>query len=406
MYNSNLKYYTKALIGRKNEMWYFDNWVKKYYRNNKKFITEYKKLGNISIGSSPKLNLYDDYYKEIFLLREDSMNFHKDYFINEKICIAIHFPPLNISPGANSWFNNIKVALEFMGVQVYAFWDSVDPIKLGTAKIILGIGAKISEDVIDWNIIDTVASTHNIPIILQASVNVTNLLEINQFINFYKAKCITHFFSFDFDTFNLESGVKQFFRDNGAILYSIPFSANPVIHYPVQFENQNMDYIFIGSTNYDKINRYNDYFSKLTENEFNGLIIGSGWPWSEDFQYDYIRDRALYSKAKVALNLHLDFQVNISGQINERAYILSALCIPQITDRVINIETNFENIGLIANNPNDYLENIYTLLNNPEYAKELVLESYKVLYTKHTTFHRMVQFFSEAGITTNTTTQN
>jgi hypothetical protein len=396
MYNSFFKYHLKGILGKKNDMWYFDNWTRTYFKNNKEMLDflRNRKTPNDINEISNDLN----HNCIIMQMREHLLSEYKNKFLDRHLKIALHLPPISVSPAANSWMLNLSIALEYSGIVTYIFWEQIDQKELFTSDIVLGIGAEFVSKYLDWHIIDQYRSKNGGKVWLQASVNYHSINLLRDYINSYAKKGVDGFYSFDTKNFNEDSGFNQIFNRQGFPLCSFTFSANPLIHFPVSVKNKYFDYIFLGSTNYDKIDRYNVYFPNIVKSHFKGIITGPGWDWANKFEYNTFRDRLLYGESYIGLNLHLSDQIEFTGQLNERAYILAAHGVPQILDDVYNIRSYFPEIGLISENKEEYLDNFYSLKKKPDMAIDLAQKAAVKLYQAHTTFHRIDNFLSDIGL--------
>ncbi len=395
MYNSNFKYYAKMLLGRKNEMWHFDNWARKYASTQGKALKIYSDVNSGINFEKKELVNKNPLFKLSCELRDACIIKNLNFFKDQNLKVALHIPPIAYSPAANSFFCSLKSTLEHMGILVYSFWDDFDDNELLETNYVFGIGAEYVTNFINWDRLNSIKKKAKFKILLQASFDILNKKSAIDFINYYKLKGVDSFFSFDFEYFNHNSGLSNFFAEHGTQLLSIPFSANPLVHFPLEYDNKIIDYTYVGSINYDKIYRYNQYFPNIINSKYSGLIIGPGWPWSKSFKYNVERDRLIYAHSKVALNLHLEYQININGQLNERAYILTAFGIPQVIDKVLDIEKNFPEIGTIADTPEEYINLVTTLVNNPEQGISNSKKAMIALYASHTSFHRVKYLFDQ-----------
>lgn len=398
MYNSNLRYYAKALLGKKNDMWYFDNLLKCYSSDcrekTKNAIQFAEKKVNLNLYKS-NTNLSSSEVTRVGeRLRLDLLKRFKNYYIHKKLSVLIHLPPIKASVGANSFLHNLGIGLDFMGVEVNYFWDNLSIEDLDGVDIIFGIGFKNFTDNINWKLINEFKKNNSLKIFLQTTFDIENSTDAKNYIDYYKSFDIDTFYSFDTDDFNMSFGLKKFFTQNNVKLFSFEFSANPILHYPIFSFNKEFDFIFLGSTNHDKINRYFNYFKPLFI-KYSGLVAGPGWPWCDNYESIGDIDRFLYSNAKTSVNLHIDTQIKYKRQLNERSYILAACGIPQIIDNVPLIKDRFNRIGLISNTPTDFSNNIKLVLGSDSLQEELAINALNEVYQKHTIFTRIVDFISQ-----------
>jgi len=396
MYNSPLKYYAKAILGPKNEMWYFDNWVRKYQKKNKRLILEYS--NSLLSDNKNFIDNKDKEFNELFevgnSLRNQLFEKYTNLLQSSRIKILLHLPPIKFSPAANSWLLNFQIALSYLGIETDFFWDSLLEEQLDDVNYIIGIGAEYISNKINWPLVQKAKIKSNIKVILQTTFDVENHNDAKIFIKDYQNKGVDYFFSFDSQDFNEQSQLISLFKQNNTTLFSIEFSANPIIHYPSKFIEPKYDFVFIGSSNYDKIARYNLYFPKIVK-KYNGLIIGTGWKWCNDFSHSAERDSSVYSKSKIGINIHLETQIKYKRQLNERAYILAAFGIPQITDHAAIIDLSFPEIGVVADSSKDFLDGIDYLLHNKSSANDNAFKALNAVYSNHNTFLRASNFVKQ-----------
>src|SRR5882724_7721333 len=103
MYNSTLKYYAKALLGRKNDMWYFDKLQRSYPKRDQKLVKELLSLtdSNLLTNSflSRKNNLQlNPLYEAGKKLRDACLAEYENKFLRSPYNVFIHLPPLTVSP--------------------------------------------------------------------------------------------------------------------------------------------------------------------------------------------------------------------------------------------------------------------------------------------------------------------
>lgn len=153
-----------------------------------------------------------------------------------------------------------------------------------------------------------------------------------------------------------------------------------------------MSYSFLGSNNWDKVSRYHKYFHDIFKNE-SGFIDGPGWPWCRDFQFNAKRDKYIYARTSVGINLHIEEQIKWPNELNERTYMLAACGVPQLIDNPGLLKYRFPADNLfVANNEKEYRALFSEIIHNPAEAKKRALKALNTVYKKHTTFHRLEKF--------------
>ncbi len=398
MYNNNFKYYIKALIGRKNDMWYFDKLQKSYPKNNQRDVNEL-----ISWADKVSNEQFDEsfYIKNGFVknyaypLAEELRNLCLQNFQNiyEKngLAVCLHLPPENVSVGGRSWMQNFGSALKFMGINVIYFWNDLPVNDLKEKNIILSIGAKKFVESFNWDSLAIIKKSSSISLGFQCSTDITNEKTLNKYIEEYLQYKPDFFYSFHSASFVETTALKTISEQKDFKVFSIEFSANPLLNFPQKYIKQDFDFVFLGSSNHDKINRYYQYFLQPFK-QFKGCVAGPGWKWTPDFKLNHSRDSLVYSRSKVALNLHIDFQMIYANEINERAYQIASYGIPQIIDNPRILNEKFSRIGLVAKSPKEFLSQIKYALNNLENLEDISKKAMIEVYEKHTTFHRVKEF--------------
>jgi hypothetical protein len=174
----------------------------------------------------------------------------------------------------------------------------------------------------------------------------------------------------------------------------VPFGANPLIHYPVPLDMpKDIDYIFIASSQGKaKGERYFRYMGPIVSTH-DGFISGNGWKHVKNFTFNRHRDRYLYSRSKLGLNIHLSEQIEWASEVNERTYQLAACGVPQVVDHAKILDTLFgPDTVFIANTPKQYHAHAEYILNHPLEAERRALKAQKEVFEKHTSFHRAFDF--------------
>lgn len=391
MYNNEFNYYIKKLLGRKNDAWYFDNLEKSFKKTHRRNSIDLIKWSDNAAEKNEIGFINNPLYDLANTLREELFNSHRNLYKEENLKIAIHLPPEHLSAGGNSWLRNFGTALTFMGIDVFYFWENIDIEKLRSANILLGIGSSHITKHLDWDIINEVQKSGKLKVFLQASIDVLNEEAIDIYLEAYLKYRVDGFYSFHAYSFLETSALYSRIKTHGLHLFSIQFSANPISHFPSKYIKQDFDFIFLGSSNYDKALRYSQYFLEPFK-KLNGIVAGPGWGWFKNFNIIPERDKYLYSRAKVALNLHIPSQIECASELNERAYILAAVGITQITDRPALLEKNYNKIGFVANTPEEYYQQILFALENPKICFEISKNAMEETYNNHTTFHRVIDF--------------
>ncbi len=178
-------------------------------------------------------------------------------------------------------------------------------------------------------------------------------------------------------------------------VFSIEFGANPLIHYPVPETDRDLNYVFLASVNPAKWPRYFAYLTRIFS-KYPGFLDGPGWSFVGKRVVPLKRDRYLYARARVGLNLHADEQIDWANELNERTYILAACGVPQLVDNPALLSARLNKDGLfVADTPDEYTALFDFILHNPDQAAARALIAQRQVFTEHTWFHRAERFVLE-----------
>lgn len=185
------------------------------------------------------------------------------------------------------------------------------------------------------------------------------------------------------------------YRDHGFPVLSLEFGANPLTYYPVPDVDRDLGYVFLGSAHSEKWEQYYRFFRVVAASE-PGLIAGPYWPQAARSRIPEPLHRYLYARAKVGLNLHVQFQLAEATELNERAYNLAACGVPQLTDAPKLLPERFRPRSVwIGVTPAEYRDQYFRILAWPEEARERVLSALEDVFTRHTIFHRAAEFVDQ-----------
>jgi hypothetical protein len=185
------------------------------------------------------------------------------------------------------------------------------------------------------------------------------------------------------------------YREHGFPVLSLEFGANPLVYYPVPGVKRDLDYVFLGSAHFEKWGRYARFFRRIVS-ERPGVIVGPGWGPAARPRVAEPLHRYLYARAKVALNLHVPFQLDDASELNERAYNLAACGVPQLTDAPRLLPEQFRAGSLfVGATPAEYAEQYRRILNRPDEAQERALAALEDVLGRHTIFHRAESFVGQ-----------
>jgi hypothetical protein len=343
------------------------------------------------------LNLSLDYNNDIPFEIKKILNQFRSKYKDNVLRILIHLPSPLLSPGGYSVFINIYESLVFMGVKTDLYnWNDDFESKFNQFKPNVFI---TSDDInyinrINWSYIKKYKKNNNLRVGLTASIAEYGNTPINTRISWAIDNNVDFYYSFRAKEYTDSRKEYQPFFDNGFEICNIEFGANLLKFYPINNSDKKLDYIFFGSTNFAKQNRYFDYFLPILKSKYKGVIWGPGWPWAKT-EISLENQKFYYANTKIALNLHLQEQIDWPCELNERMYILAACKVPQLLDNPALLKYRFcEDSYFCATNPKNYMDLMKYMLQNSNDVKLRTEKMYEEVINKHTTFHRMEIFLS------------
>lgn len=320
----------------------------------------------------------------------------RDEFINKysscgNIRILLHVPPSDLSPGGYSLFKNLMSSLQYIGISARAlYWDeSIDEV-LSEFKpsVLLTSDAGSYLERINWKDVDRYRISNQLLIGLTASIEEYGNTPVLDRLDWASKRGVNFYYSFRSKEYVHSREAYRPFHERGYEVISVEFGANPLIHYAPPAIERNIDFSFLGSINPEKWGRYILYLNSIFS-RYVGFVDGPGWSFARDFNFSPARDRFIYARTKVGLNLHIDNQISWPCELNERTYMLAACGVPQLVDRPGLISSRFsDDCFFIADNPKHYEELFVHILSNPDEAERRALKAQREVLASHTTFHR------------------
>jgi hypothetical protein len=350
---------------------------------------EILKWANIAAKSNNLI--YEEEYSQKIrhnLLEE----FYMKYSNDRRYIFLIHVPNKNVSPGGYSVFNNLIVALNYMGISAFAFNTIHDfNIKIEQYKptIILASDHTESINTINWSKLNEFKKNNKILIGLTASAeDDVNDLPLKLRLERAKKNKIDFFYSFTSPEYTKTHSAFNLFNTYNFDIINFEFSANPLFHFPISQKEKDINFIFLASTNSDKRTRYYSFLKKIFKN-YDGFIDGPGWHKIKNYSSAETH-KFLYSRSKIGLNLHIENSINYLSELNERTYILAACGIPQLVDnaKLLNLRFNKDSM-FIANSTIEYFDLFQYMLKNDFECSQRAKNAFVEVYEKHTIFHRI-----------------
>jgi len=328
------------------------------------------------------------------LKRQAEQKFKDIYAGKNTERIIIHVPDPVFSPAGYSLFTNIAESLNFVGVPTHILgWNentkaAID--KFNPTVLLSSDHASYLER-IDWEAIKKYRETNHMKIGLTASLAEYDNTPLDNRLEWAKKYGVDFFYSFrDEEYVNKREEYRSFFDAGYKILY-LPFGANILHYYPVAGFERDIDFVLIAS----KKREYTIFMKDIVKRNY-GFIDGPGWKHAPHFKFNRDRDRYIYARAKVGLNVHLPEQIDWACEVNERTYQLAACGVPQIIDHPKLLDKLFSKDALfIADTPKQYSEYFQTIIRDPNIGHKRALTAQQEVFEKHTTFHRADSFMQQ-----------
>ncbi|MDE1941196.1 MAG: glycosyltransferase family 1 protein, partial [Patescibacteria group bacterium] len=308
--------------------------------------------------------------------------------------ILLHIPDQKLSPAGYSLFTNFKEAFEFIGVPARELgWNEpIGPVLDSFRPTVLLTSDHASYlEKIDWQAIKDQRKAHPLKIGLTASLEEYGNSPLVDRLKWAKDHGVDFYYSFrDPEYVHSRKEYRPFF-DAGYKMIFLPFGAHISRYFPVAGFERDLDYAYLASKKSSGAQ-----FLRPILTKYPGFVDGPNWKHISDFRFNRDRDRYIYARAKVGLNLHLPEQIEWACEVNERTYQLAACGVPQVTDHAKLLDTIFSPDSLfIADTPEEYLAHFENILHNPDIGTQRALRAQKEAFEKHTTYHRADSFIDQ-----------
>lgn len=319
----------------------------------------------------------------------------KDYFSgvsSERILIQI--PDSHFSPAGYSLFSNLMESLNYIGVPARALgWGEDIQLALDEFRPTVLLSSDNQEYLrrIDWQAILRYKVNHLLRVGLSAALEEYESSPLLPRLAWAKQHQINFFYSYRDEDYVKARKEYQPFFDAGFQILFIPFGANTMHYYPVSGFERDLNYVLIASRKREHI-----AYLKNIVRQYSGFIDGPGWKQVKHFQFNRNRDRYIYARAKVGLNIHLPEQVDWACELNERTYQLAACGVPQLIDHPMLLNKIFGSESFfIAESLAQYDELFNELIHHPQMGVEKALHAQREVFAAHTTFHRAKSFIDQ-----------
>jgi hypothetical protein len=308
--------------------------------------------------------------------------------------ILIHVPAPDYSPAGYSLFTNLAESLVFIGIPTRILgWDDNVQEALETFKptVLLSSDSESYLERIDWEEIAKYKETKRLKVGLTAALAEYDSTPLDGRLDWAKKHHIDFFYSYRDEVYVSERKEYKPFFEAGYKLLFLPFGANILHYYPVPGFTRDIDFVLIATRKREHI----AYMKDIAQSNA-GFIDGPGWKHVPNFHFSRERDRYIYARAKVGLNVHLPEQLDWACEVNERTYQLAACGVPQLIDHPKLIDKIFSKSALfVADTPEQYTSLFKDILSKPNLAQERALHAQKEVFDRHTTFHRAESFIKQ-----------
>jgi hypothetical protein len=305
--------------------------------------------------------------------------------------IMIHVPPADLSPAGYSLFTNFAESLSFMGVPAQMFGNEEDLAAVldgfRPTCLLTSDHASYLEN-IDWSEIQKYRVSHPLRLGLTASLAEYDNTPLGDRLRWAEDHDVDFYYTFRDEAYVTGRQEYRPFFDAGYKILYLPFGANVLHYFPVAGFNRDIDFVLIASRK-----REHAAYMKHIASRYAGFVDGPGWKHAAGFRFNRDRDRYIYARARVGLNVHLPEQIEWACEVNERTYQLAACGVPQLIDHPKLLDRIFGRDTLfVADTPKEYTELFREILNNPDLAFERALKAQQEVFDRHTTFHRAESF--------------
>ena len=299
------------------------------------------------------------------------------------------------SIGGYSLFGNLAMSLQFMGINVTTvstreeFAGSLNEFR---PTVLLTSDDDRDRSVIDWNMFERFRLENNCALGLTASLEEFGNAPLVGRLRWARSHNVNFYYCFSPQEYLRARAEYSPFWEEGYKILSLEFGANVLKYYPVPDITRDLDYVFLGSRNKVKWDRYVTFFDRIGR-EYPGFVHGGGWLKLKDQSINTDRDRYFYARARICLNLHTRHEIQWPLECNERSYMLAACGAPMLIDNPARLKSIFPDGSVFsASSPDEYFELFRFMLANPQEVQRRTLLAQSEIMNKYNTFTRAEGF--------------
>ncbi|WP_342617700.1 glycosyltransferase [Rhodoferax sp. GW822-FHT02A01] len=310
--------------------------------------------------------------------------------------ILIHVPDPMHSPAGYSLFTNLAQSLSFIGVPTRT---------LGWEEPLAEVFAQFSPSVfltsdhieylsrINWKAVSDYKQQARLRVGLTASLEEYGNTPLMGRLEWAQRNEVDFFYSFRDDDYVNRRAEYVPFKAQGFKIVFIPFGANILHYYPVEGFQRDLDFVLIAT----RKSEHASYLRSISS-QYHGFIDGPGWRHAPGFSFNRARDRYIYARAKVGLNVHLPEQIQWPCELNERTYQLAACGVPQLIDHPLLLDKLFSrNAFFVADSVSQYKKMFREIMADPQQAEQRALLAQREAFQFHNTFLRAERFVQQLG---------
>lgn len=337
----------------------------------------------------------DPLVQQGFILKQEVCQSFKDRYRNQSDeRILIHVPDAHFSPAGYSIFTNLAESLSYIGIPTAILeWNADIDVALAQfmPTTFLTSDHFTYLERINWLDIQEYKKRLPLKIGLTTSLEEYDNTPLMRRLQWAQQNEVDFFYSFrDEEYVHSRAQYRPYFEQNFPVLF-LPFSANILHYYPVPGFKRDLNFALMASRKREHIS----YLKEIAAH-YSGYIDGPGWQHVTEFTFNRDRDRYIYARTKVGLNVHLPEQLDWACELNERTYQLAACGVPQLIDHPKLIDKLFSPESMfIANNPKEYTALFQELIHNPELGQRKALLAQQEVFAKHTSLHKASAFIDQ-----------
>lgn len=305
--------------------------------------------------------------------------------------VLIQVPAPAYSPAGYSLFTNLAESLEFIGIPTAILdWDGETGAALEDFRpsVLLSSDHTSYLQRIDWNAVARYKQTHRLRVGLTASLQEYENTALGPRLEWAGRHGVDFYYTFRDEGYVTTRPAYRPFFESGYPMVYLPFGANVLHYYPVGGVERNLDFVIMATRKSEHMS-----YMKGIVGHHTGFIDGPGWRHVRNFRFNRDRDRYIYARARVGLNVHLPEQIEWACEVNERTYQLAACGVPQLVDHPKLIDQLFSPEAVfVADTPAEYRELFRDIIAHPEDATQRALRAQADVFSRHTTFHRADAF--------------